>query len=223
MFIHYISWCNSGKQMNIHICNYFSACVTISSLKCSASLTTPKLYLVFRQKFTITASSAEKNFKSYLLCQNRTLSVLLECWSTVCGLNKPKVYALLRVALQGLVPQTLHACLSKLSHLTPHAALSISSLCTLCLPFICCKSKQLPSGNSPVAPRASFLLICGQPRHSRVWIVCIRLHCEVSIKLLLTFLTFFLYFYNNKTKWSTCTHQFLLWTPMEYCYNNCGT
>lgn len=71
--------------------------------------------------------------KKILIYRVRTkLSVLLECWSTVCNLKKTRVYVLLSVSLRGLIPQTLHACLSKtISSNTSHCSFNFCTVRTV--------------------------------------------------------------------------------------------
>lgn len=103
-----------------------------------------------KQRKNLSAVLARKNQCSYLPCH----SVVCITWALKYWMQFKQTqsiqYVLLRLSLQGLIPKMPHTCLSRLSHLTPHSALSISAQCDLCLSFIFCRSKQLNSGNSPV-------------------------------------------------------------------------
>lgn len=116
------------KLLCAAVCKHMNClCFTASRLKCAVS------FMIFQKKekkniFWISSLSTKSIGNHICRVGKRTLSMLLVCWSTVCDLKKPRLHVLLSVSVQGLVPQTLHACLSKLSHLTPHTALSISAL-----------------------------------------------------------------------------------------------
>lgn len=91
-------------------------------------------------------------------------SELLECRSAGRNSNNPRACGLLGVSIQALAPQTLHSCLSKLSHPTTRTALSISALCSLCLSFIYCSSILRTSG---IRPEQSSLFVGGSGERVR--------------------------------------------------------